>query len=548
MTLLDNWGHIAKSLCVQVGKNLKHAWALPFCLFVALCVSGCAHTSVPNEPSQALPPTDSAFGRSIQSMAMPHEGRSGFRLLSNSTEAFMARAELIRNARTSLDLQYYIVHDGLSTRALIDELLKAADRGVRVRILLDDTTSDGLDQAIATLAAHPNIQIRLFNPQSLGRETGVTRTMGRLFNLSRQHRRMHNKLFLADSSAAIVGGRNLGDEYFDAEENLNFTDIDMLSVGPVAQQLGHSFDQYWNSTLSKPIAEFMYFLPTVRDLAKSRKRLEASLEDSRQKHHALYDRLMAYQTNPRMKIWLNELIWAHNQALWDAPTKVLARGEPDPHLLLTTQLAPELINVHQELMLVSAYFVPGEEGLHYLTGRADAGVAVSLLTNSLEATDVPAVHGGYAPYRQELLEHGVKLFELRRQPGDPGSGGGSGPHLFSSKGTFGGGSDSSLHSKAMIFDRKKSFVGSFNFDPRSVLWNTEVGVLVDSPELTEKLRELALQGMAPELSYQAKLQDGQVVWVTEDDGKLHTLHKEPGDKWRRFNAWFARAVGLEKML
>jgi putative cardiolipin synthase len=528
--------------------SLKKAWASSLCLLFALCVSGCAHVSIPNEPSQALPPTDSAFGRSIQSMAMPHEGRSGFRLLPNSTEAFMARAELIRNARTSLDLQYYIVHDGLSTRALIDELLEAADRGVRVRILLDDTTSDGLDQAIATLAAHPNIQIRLFNPQELGRETGVTRSMGRLFNLSRQHRRMHNKLWLADSSAAIVGGRNLGDEYFDAEENLNFTDIDMLSVGPVAQQLGHSFDQYWNSALSKPIAEFMYFLPTVRDLAKARVQLEDSLEKSHQQHRALYDRLMAYKTQPRMKTWLNELIWAHNQALWDAPTKVLARDEPDPHLLLTTQLAPELLNVHEELVLISAYFVPGKEGLTYLTGRADAGVAVSLLTNSLEATDVPAVHGGYAPYRKALLEHGVKLFEMRRQPGDTGTSGGSGPHLFKKAPFITSGSDSSLHSKAMIFDRQKIFVGSFNFDPRSVLWNTEVGVLVDSPQLTEYLRELTLQGMAPALSYQAKLEDGQVVWETEDDGKIHTLHKEPGDAWRRFNAWFSSAVGLEKML
>jgi putative cardiolipin synthase len=262
----------------------------------------------------------------------------------------------------------------------------------------------------------------------------------------------------------------------------------------------------------------------------------------------LYDRLMAYKTQPRMKTWLNELIWAHNQALWDAPTKVLARDEPDPHLLLTTQLAPELLNVHEELMLISAYFVPGKEGLTYLTGRADAGVAVSLLTNSLEATDVPAVHGGYAPYRKALLEHGVKLFEMRRQPGDTGNSGGSGPHLFKKAAFINSGSDSSLHSKAMIFDRQKIFVGSFNFDPRSVLWNTEVGVLVDSPQLTEYLRELTLQGMAPALSYQAKLQDGQVVWETEDNGKIHTLNKEPGDAWRRFNAWFSSAVGLEKML
>jgi putative cardiolipin synthase len=512
-------------------------------LIVALLLSGCTSFDVQREPSQALPASDSSFGRSIQAQAAPYEGKSGFRLLTNSSEAFMARAELIRNAQSSLDLQYYIVHDGISTRMLVEELLKAADRGVRVRILLDDTTSDGLDWTIATLAAHPHIQIRLFNPLHLGRATGVTRAMGRLLNLSQQHRRMHNKLWLADNSVAIVGGRNLGDEYFDAEPNLNFTDIDMLSVGPVAEQLGHSFDQYWNSALSKPIDAFLSGKPTQKDLQDTRMQLEASLQETRKQNHALYQQLMTYTTHPRLDIWRRELIWAWNQALWDAPSKVLAKGDPDPHLLLTTQLAPELRGVSKELIMISAYFVPGQPGLVYLTGRADAGVSVSLLTNSLEATDVPAVHGGYAPYRKALLEHGVKLYELRRQPGE---GGGSGPHIFYSKSYRG--SDSSLHSKAMIFDQQKSFIGSFNFDPRSVLWNTEVGVLVDSPELAAHVRRSALEGMAPPLSYQVKLVDDRLVWETEDDGKMHVLTKEPGSMWRRFNAWFSTAVGLERML
>ena len=318
----------------------------------------------------------------------------------------------------------------------------------------------------------------------------------------------------------------------------------MLSVGPVAEQLGHSFDQYWNSALSKPIDDFVSNKPSKVDLAVARGRLEASLAQSRQQNHALYNRLRTYQTQPRMDIWRRELIWAWNQALWDAPSKVLAKADPDPQLLLTTQLAPELAGVSHELIMISAYFVPGQPGLVYLTGRADAGVSVRLLTNALEATDVPAVHGGYAPYRKALLEHGVKLYELRRQPGDPSAS--SGPHLFR-HGSWRG-SDSSLHSKAMIFDREKSFIGSFNFDPRSVLWNTEVGVLVDSPELAEHVRNLALEGMAPALSYEAKLQDGQVVWVTEDNGQMHTLTREPGSWWRRFNAWFATSVGLERML
>jgi putative cardiolipin synthase len=508
-------------------------------LFLALLVVGCTPTRLPHEFSEAIPASESAFGRSLQTQAAPHEGRSGFRLLPNSSEAFRARAELIRNAQKSVDLQYYIVHNGLSTRALVRELLLAADRGVRVRILLDDTASDGQEEVIATLAAHPNIYIRVFNPLHLGRSTMVTRTMGRLLNLSQQHRRMHNKLWLADNSAAIVGGRNLGDEYFDAKADRNFTDMDLLSVGPVAAQLGRSFDQYWNSALSQPISDLVLNKPTAEDLLKSRQRLEQSLQNTRIENRALYDHLMTYRTQPQLETWRKQLIWAHSKAMWDAPSKVLADDEPDRALLMTTQLRPELDNVHKELILISAYFVPQKAGMRYLLGRADTGVDVRLLTNSLEATDVPAVHGGYAPYRKTLLEHGVKLYELRLQPDDPSGG--------SSRG-FSGGSDSSLHTKAMILDKQKVFIGSFNFDPRSVLWNTEVGVLVDSPELAGYMRELALEGMAPAVSYQAHLENGEVVWLTEDDGRLHTLRTEPGGRWRSFKAWLSDKIGLEKML
>lgn len=505
-------------------------------LGVLLC--GCAGQAVQPIPSERIPASQSAFGRSILEQANAHPGLSGFRLLPNSGEAFRARAELIRNARTSLDLQYYIVHDGLSTRALMREVLDAADRGVRVRILLDDTASDDLQDLLGTVASHPNIKVRLFNPTHLGRATGATRAFGRLLDLSQQHRRMHNKVWIADDSAAIVGGRNLGDEYFDAKPNLNFTDIDLLGMGPVARDLGYSFDQYWNHRLSRPLRE-LYDIPAAQKaLPGFRERLDASLRKASVKQKTLYDSLMSYRSEPRLATWRQELIWAPSTVMWDAPAKILSSGEPDPHLLLTTQLAPELLSVQQELLLISAYFVPRDQGLLYLTSRADEGVKVALLTNSLEATDVPAVHGGYAPYRKALLEHGVKLFELRRQPGDDAG--------FSYR--LHGSSASSLHSKAMVFDQRKVFIGSFNFDPRSVLWNTEVGVLVDSPELAGYTRALALEGMSPALSYQVELQGDGLEWVTEDNHKLHVLHKEPGDWWRRFNAWVSERIGLEKLL
>jgi len=263
----------------------------------------------------------------------------------------------------------------------------------------------------------------------------------------------------------------------------------------------------------------------------------AGLDGSEDEHHL---RLTRFQREPKLQEWLQSLTWARGQALWDAPAKLLAEGEPEAHWLLTTQLAPALEAVEQELMLISAYFVPTDSGLTYLTGLADRQIEVHILTNSLEATDVPAVHGGYAPYRRALLEHGVKLYELRRQPDEEPS--------YS----YSGDSESSLHSKAVVFDAQRVFLGSLNLDPRSVLWNSEIGILVESEALAGEVRRLTLEGMAPALSYQVRLQEHQgrtrMVWVAESEGQELLLDKEPGGLWRHFNAWLARVVGLEKML
>ncbi|WP_313550417.1 phospholipase D family protein [Pseudomonas sp.] len=504
-------------------------------------LTGCAQVQTPT-PSSMLAPAGTHLNSVLQRQAVKHPGQSGFRLLESSTDAFTARAELIRMAQRSLDIQYYIVHDGVTTRMLVNELLAAADRGVRIRFLLDDTSSDGNDYALAALAAHPNIDVRVFNPLHIGRSTGVTRYMGRFLHLSQQHRRMHNKLLLADNSVAIVGGRNLGDEYFDAKPEMNFTDLDLLGAGPVAHQLGVSFDQYWNSEISQPITGFLRRPPTAHALTRMRTGLKRYLDSERVKDSALYNRLRRYDTAPQMEGWLHELTWANGKALWDAPRKVLAEGEPDRNLLLTTQLMPSLDDVHKELFLVSAYFVPTQTGVEYLGEKAHEGVDIRVLTNSLEATDVPAVHGGYAPYRDELLKQGIKLYEMRNRP-EKG--------LHASPYSFGQ-SASSLHSKAMVLDHEHTFVGSFNFDPRSILWNTEVGIMVDSPALAGRVRQLILDGMALGVSYQVKRvdRDGttKLIWLEERDGKLYELHHEPGGLWRRFNAWIVRAVGLERML
>jgi len=351
---------------------------------------------------------------------------------------------------------------------------------------------------------------------------------------------MHNKLIVADNSLSIVGGRNLGDEYFDIDLGLNFTDLDLLSAGPVSRQLAGSFDLYWNHALSVPIQQFLRHPPSRAELDDARRQIAHYLQSERDKETPRYRRLMTELQEPQLEQWLEELVWAPGTALWDDPDKISAPGTPDAHLLLTTRLQPRLTPVMEEMTLISAYFVPTEEGVDYLGRQAESGVLVRILTNSLEATDVPVVHGGYAPYRNRLLEHGVRLFELRRQPDQKAS-----INLT-------GESESSLHSKAAVFDRRQVFLGSMNFDPRSVLWNTEVGVLIDSPELAGEVQRLTLEGTAPTLSYEVRLveQDGRkrLVWIAEDEGRQRVLTREPGGLWRRLNAWMSRFIGLEGML
>ena len=510
-------------------------------LVAVLFLAGCAGQVVPAPSSHALLDRSSALGQRVDALAAGQpSGTSGFRLLAESEDAFIARMQMIRQASTSLDVQYYIVHDGLSTRALIDEVLRAADRGVRVRLLLDDMTSDGSDYQIATLAAHPNVLIRVFNPLHLGRSNVVTRSLGRLLQLSQQHRRMHNKLMLADSSLAIVGGRNLGDEYFDADQAFNFTDIDLLAAGPVARELAEGFDQYWNHRLSVPIQQFLRNPPDETALDQAREDITAYLQAERQADNRRYKHLMGGLEKPILTRWMDDLIWAPGQALWDHPDKIEAPGIPDGNLLLTTQLQPSMDRVRHSMTLISAYFVPTEQGVEYLAAHAGNGVAVQVLTNSLEATDVPAVHGGYAPYRADLLRAGVKLFELRRQPDQE--------YEYS----LSGNSESSLHSKAAVFDQQEVFLGSLNFDPRSVLWNTEVGILIDSPALASDVYELVQEGTSPAISYEVRLieRDGkeQLIWLAEDHNQHKVLLREPGGAWRRFNAWFSRVIGLERLL
>ena len=408
---------------------------------------------------------------------------------------------LARAAERSLDVQYYIWHADTSGGLLAHELWQAAERGVRVRLLLDDNNTRGADEAIAALDAHPNIEVRLFNPYAnRGFRLGELAT-----DFARLNRRMHNKSFTADNQAAIVGGRNVGDEYFGADSPVEFADLDVLAVGAVVPEVSAAFDAYWNSESAYPAASLIDQAGQLRPLERIEEQPDA----------ARY--LQAVRATPLVQMLLSgslPLEWAAARVVQDDPAKVLHPPEKT-ELHLLPRLEKAMGKPLRELDLVSPYFVPTKDGAAALTALAESGVRVRVLTNSLAATDVSPVHAGYAKYREELLRAGVRLFELKPNVEDVKT---------KDKGRGAGNSDASLHAKTFGVDRSRIFVGSFNFDPRSARLNTEMGIVVESQTLASRLSEALDRDMA-NVAYEVRLStDGSLAWVERD--VRHT--SEPG--------------------
>jgi putative cardiolipin synthase len=408
---------------------------------------------------------------------------------------------LARAAERSLDVQYYIWHADTSGGLLAHELWQAAERGVRVRLLLDDNNTRGADEAIAALDAHPNIEVRLFNPYAnRGFRLGELAT-----DFARLNRRMHNKSFTADNQAAIVGGRNVGDEYFGADSPVEFADLDVLAVGAVVPEVSAAFDAYWNSESAYPAASLIDQAGQLRPLERIEEQPGA----------ARY--LQAVRATPLVQMLLSgslPLEWAAARVVQDDPAKVLHPPEKT-ELHLLPRLEKAMGKPLRELDLVSPYFVPTKDGAAALTALAESGVRVRVLTNSLAATDVSPVHAGYAKYREELLRAGVRLFELKPNVEDVKT---------KDKGRGAGNSDASLHAKTFGVDRSRIFVGSFNFDPRSARLNTEMGIVVESQTLASRLSEALDRDMA-NVAYEVRLSsDGSLEWVERD--VRHT--SEPG--------------------
>ncbi|EPZ13953.1 hypothetical protein M622_08255 [Thauera terpenica 58Eu] len=452
--------------------------------------------------------SDSPLGKAALPMVQAHPGKSGVFALADGRDAFAARVLLADASECSLDVQYYIWNGDKTGTLLFEALRRAADRGVRVRLLLDDNNTAGLDTVLAALNSHPKIEVRLFNPFMHRR----WRVLSFLTDFRRLNRRMHNKSFIADRQACIIGGRNVGDEYFDAGQGVSFVDLDVLAIGPVVEDVSVDFERYWSSESSYPAERVLARVSqtAIAEVSAAAARVE------KDPAAVAYMRAIA-NSKYVQQVLAGELAfkWSTVQMVSDNPAKGLGLARDEE--LMWTRLKQVLQTPRLELELVSPYFVPGKEGVEYFSALARQGIKVRILTNSLAATDVAAVHSGYARRRKPMLEAGVEIFEMEPE------------FSFAPTKAHGalGSSNASLHAKTFSIDRSRVFVGSFNFDPRSQRLNTELGFVIDCPAIAQAIAD-AFASIIPARAYQVRLSAAaSLQWVEQRDGEEVVYDREP---------------------
>lgn len=452
---------------------------------------------------------DTRIGRGLAPLIHEHPGGSGIVPLPDPLDAFAARMRLTSEAQRAIDVQYYIWRDDITGNLLLQALRDAARRGVRVRLLVDDNGTTGLDGKLSLLNAEPNAEVRLFNPFPFR----TFKQLGFLVDFNRLNRRMHNKSLTVDSQATIVGGRNIGDEYFGATKDVAFTDLDVMATGHVVGDVSRDFDRYWRSESAYPL-ERLVSPPDDR-------RAQLLLLDEARIIHAR--KAYAYVEAAKKSAFIENLLagtlaphWVPVRMVSDDPDKVLGRAQPDA--LLAVRLTNILGAPSRSVDLISPYFVPTQQGVAALGALAKQGVRLRILTNSMEATDVTAVHAGYAKYRRPLLKLGITLFEMRRE---------AEPDKPEEKAGLFGSSGSSLHAKTFAVDDERVFVGSFNFDPRSALLNTELGFIIESGAMAHDMSDL-FDHKIPDRAYRLELDDqDHIVWLEQHQGGTRVLTSEP---------------------
>ncbi len=508
------------------GEFRRH-WTALIAVCALAIVSGCAPTVLPVDRvhTTVLVATPAAALGAIAAKAGTRNGLSGLRMLPEAAFALEARLELARRAEVSLDLQYYLVSNDETGHVLLHELRRSALRGVRVRLLLDDLYSAGIEPLLLGLASMPNVEVRLFNPVLYGRTNALLRLANIATDFRRLNHRMHNKLFLADGSVAVVGGRNIANEYFMRNPSENYVDFDALAVGPVVSQLAQSFDTYWNSEQAFPVESLARSKATPAELRSAFDRavpvdtaspLTAAVDGDRYGNPPLAADLDA---------GLPQLVWARAEAYADTPEKVERHGDKLADLVGTViyKVVQTLQAAENDILLISPYFIPGKLGLELLRKVRDKGVSVRVFTNSFASGDVPLASLAYERYRLRMLRMGIELYEF------------SSPQRMRSAGirALFGTSKGRLHSKLAIVDQQTVLMGSMNLDSRSAWTNTELGLTIRSPELAQ----LLLKGHSdnvPGRFNQVRLarSDGTLEWVVSSaDGPSTTLYAEPEGDW-----------------
>jgi len=454
-----------------------------------------------------------ALAGAVRPRVAGQPGQSGLHALADGRDAIAARLVLADAAQRSLDVQYYIWNKDLVGKVLIERLLRAADRGVRVRLLLDDLGTAPSDEVLLAIDSHPNIEVRMFNPVAMR----SPRLLGIVTGIGRLNKRMHNKSFTVDGQVSIVGGRNIGDEYFGADEAMNYADMDVAIIGPVVKQVSNEFDLYWNHPASIPIASLSRQNTTPEEFAAKRAALAAYRETAGQSEYVEDVRHSEFARQLRSRDI--SFSWGRATIVNDNPDKVLTSSSK-----AETHLAPQLREVvdktKRELFLVSPYFVPGKQGVELLAGVRQRGSRVVVITNSLASTDGVPVHSKYKLYRKALLQAGVELYELKPTAGalhERGSGGLRGPTGSGSAG---------LHAKTFAFDRRIAFVGSYNLDPRSSKLNTEMGVLFECPGFAKRLPEKTERDIDHN-AYRVELVGNRLEWLTREGNNQVRFETEP---------------------
>lgn len=460
------------------------------------------------------------------------EDMAGFYMLPDAIEALAIRLLLADRAEQTLDAQYYLVKPDTAGLAFLHALLQAADRGVRVRLLIDDMFTGGKDNGLAALDHHPNLEVRVFNPFA----NRVARGWNGVTDLSRINRRMHNKSFTVDNQMTILGGRNIADEYFGAREDAHFGDLDVLSVGPIVDQVSASFDSYWNH---RKAAAIPAFVDLPEDLDQALAQVRVSLETARQQtSSSVYADAVRQSAQALIDSPAEVYTWAPYELVVDSPDKVY-KQQAAAASTMKLSLADSLKTATDEMILVSPYFVPLRSGITALSNVQKRGVDVKIITNSLSANNQFTVHGGYMPSRKPLLQSGVKIYEIRRDASFAGQ------DLVAASSA-----KSTLHTKAFVIDRRELFVGSFNFDPRSANINTEMGVIIQSAEMASLFTDQIYDSLKS-VAWEVTLDDrNKLQWSGIDaNGATMVRNKEPDTSWwDRFLANFVRALPIRGQL